>query len=172
VKRGERMPKVDTALRIAGSLGASLDDLVAGMEWRPGYEIVVPGSWEVIERDDSTSNGDEDTSADPPIPLRWPTAPDDRGLALQTRSRSKRLSRFAENLYGPASCRARPEGRGQARRAHPLAAPKSRVANTSRPRCPDPSPGAYSNLSWRPHQRRRLATQLGRAFRAGEVHRF
>lgn len=44
LERGERMPRVDTAMRIAGSLGISLDDLVAGMEWRPGYEIVVPGS--------------------------------------------------------------------------------------------------------------------------------
>ncbi len=50
LERGERMPRVDTALRIAGSLGVPLDDLVAGLEWRPGYEIVVPGSWEVVER--------------------------------------------------------------------------------------------------------------------------
>lgn len=51
LERGERMPRVDTALRIAGSLGVALDDLVAGLEWRPGYEIVVPGSWEVVEQD-------------------------------------------------------------------------------------------------------------------------
>lgn len=51
LERGERMPRVDTALRIAGSLGVPLDDLVAGLEWRPGYEIVVPGSWEVVERE-------------------------------------------------------------------------------------------------------------------------
>lgn len=57
LERGERMPRVDTALRIAGSLGISLDDLVAGMEWRPGYEIVVPGSWEVVERDGAAPEG-------------------------------------------------------------------------------------------------------------------
>jgi len=51
LERGERMPRVDTALRIAGSLGVPLNDLVAGLEWRPGYEIVVPGSWEVVERE-------------------------------------------------------------------------------------------------------------------------
>lgn len=51
LERGERMPRVDTALRIAGSLGVPLDDLVAGLEWRPGYEIVVPGSWEVVGRE-------------------------------------------------------------------------------------------------------------------------
>ena len=50
LERGERMPRVDTALRIAGSLGVPLDDLIAGLEWRPGYEIVVPGSWEAVER--------------------------------------------------------------------------------------------------------------------------
>lgn len=50
LERGERMPRVDTALRIGGSLGVPLDDLVAGLEWRPGHEIVVPGSWEVVER--------------------------------------------------------------------------------------------------------------------------
>ncbi len=51
LERGERMPRVDTALRIAGSLDVPLDDLVAGLEWRPGYTIVVPGGWEVAERD-------------------------------------------------------------------------------------------------------------------------
>jgi transcriptional regulator with XRE-family HTH domain len=50
LERGERMPRVDTALRIAGSLGVPLGDLVAGLEWKPGYEIVVPGSWEVVAR--------------------------------------------------------------------------------------------------------------------------
>jgi transcriptional regulator with XRE-family HTH domain len=54
LERGERMPRVDTALRIAGSLGVPPNDLVAGLEWRPGYEIVVPGSWEVVERNGRT----------------------------------------------------------------------------------------------------------------------
>ncbi len=56
LERGERMPRVDTALRIAGSLGVSLDDLVAGLEWRPGYEIVVPGGWKVVEREGRASD--------------------------------------------------------------------------------------------------------------------
>jgi transcriptional regulator with XRE-family HTH domain len=72
LERGERMPRVDTALRIAGSLGVSMDDLVAGMEWRPGYEIVVSGSWEVVERDGDAPKGDEDASADPPVPVETP----------------------------------------------------------------------------------------------------
>jgi transcriptional regulator with XRE-family HTH domain len=57
LERGERMPRVDTALRIAGSLGVPLDDLVAGLEWRPGYEIVVPGAWEVVEREGRSTDG-------------------------------------------------------------------------------------------------------------------
>jgi transcriptional regulator with XRE-family HTH domain len=64
LERGERMPRVDTALRIAGSLGISMEDLVVGMEWRPGYEIVVPGTWEVVERDGETSTGSDETRAD------------------------------------------------------------------------------------------------------------
>ena len=59
LERGERMPRVDTALRIAGSLGVPLDDLVAGLEWKPGYEIVVPGSWEVVERGGGSENANE-----------------------------------------------------------------------------------------------------------------
>lgn len=52
LERGERMPRVDTALRLAGSLGVPLEDLVAGLEWRPGYEVIVPGSWEVVAREE------------------------------------------------------------------------------------------------------------------------
>ncbi len=63
LERGERMPRVDTALRLAGSLGVALDDLVVGLEWRPGYEVVVHGSWEVVERGDQRSNGIGDSSA-------------------------------------------------------------------------------------------------------------
>jgi transcriptional regulator with XRE-family HTH domain len=66
LERGERIPRVDTALRIAGSLGIPLDDLVAGLEWKPGYEIVVPGSWEVVERNSKAPNGaDAENPADP-----------------------------------------------------------------------------------------------------------
>jgi len=63
LERGERMPRVDTALRLAGSLGVPLENLVAGLEWRPGYEIVVQGSWEVVEQSDQASNGATDASA-------------------------------------------------------------------------------------------------------------
>jgi transcriptional regulator with XRE-family HTH domain len=65
LERGERMPRVDTAMRIAGSLGVPLDDLIAGLEWRPGYEIVVPGSWEVGERENQPPQDHGEAPADP-----------------------------------------------------------------------------------------------------------
>jgi transcriptional regulator with XRE-family HTH domain len=73
LERGERMPRVDTALRIAGSLGVPLDDLVGGLEWRPGYEIVVPGSWEVVEREATLPRAPREYSADPPAPAETPS---------------------------------------------------------------------------------------------------
>lgn len=66
LERGERIPRVDTALRIAGSLGIPLDDLVAGLEWRPGYEIVVPGSWEIVERNGRAQSGTDEPSVESP----------------------------------------------------------------------------------------------------------
>jgi transcriptional regulator with XRE-family HTH domain len=63
LERGERMPRVDTAVRIAGSLGVPLDELALGLEWKPGYTIVVPGEWDVVERPGS-ENG-EPPAGDP-----------------------------------------------------------------------------------------------------------
>ena len=63
LERGQRMPRVDTALRLAGSLDVPLDDLVSGLEWRPGYEIVVEGSWDVVEQSDQASNGAAEASS-------------------------------------------------------------------------------------------------------------
>jgi transcriptional regulator with XRE-family HTH domain len=68
LERGERVPRVDTALRIAGSLGIPLDDLVAGLEWRPGYEIVVPGSWEIVERNGPARGSTDEPPVDSPAP--------------------------------------------------------------------------------------------------------
>lgn len=68
LERGERMPRVDTALRIAGSLGVPLDDLVAGLEWRPGYEIVVPGSWEIVERNGRAQGSPDEPPVEGPVP--------------------------------------------------------------------------------------------------------
>jgi transcriptional regulator with XRE-family HTH domain len=36
LERGERVPRIDTAIKLAGSVGATVDELVAGIEWTPG----------------------------------------------------------------------------------------------------------------------------------------
>lgn len=36
LERGERMPRIDTALKMAGAVDASLADLVDGIAWTPG----------------------------------------------------------------------------------------------------------------------------------------
>jgi transcriptional regulator with XRE-family HTH domain len=65
LERGERMPRVDTALRIAGSLGVPLEDLVAGLEWKPGYTITVPGGWEALERDGRAAENPDEAPLSP-----------------------------------------------------------------------------------------------------------
>ena len=36
LERGERLPRIDTALKMAGAVDASLADLVDGIAWIPG----------------------------------------------------------------------------------------------------------------------------------------
>ena len=36
VERGERLPRIDTVVKLAGALGVPLDDLTEGIEWTPG----------------------------------------------------------------------------------------------------------------------------------------
>jgi transcriptional regulator with XRE-family HTH domain len=36
LERGGRIPKIDTAAKLAGSLGVTLGVLLDGIEWRPG----------------------------------------------------------------------------------------------------------------------------------------
>lgn len=45
LERGERLPRIDTALKLAGALGVSLDELIAGITWEPGRHE--PGGFEV-----------------------------------------------------------------------------------------------------------------------------
>jgi len=65
LERGERMPRVDTALRLAGSLGVPLKELTAGLEWRPGYEVVVHGAWEVPGHGDQPPEDHDEIPVDP-----------------------------------------------------------------------------------------------------------
>lgn len=36
LERGERLPRIDTAIRIASALGVPFAELVDGIEWEPG----------------------------------------------------------------------------------------------------------------------------------------
>lgn len=37
LERGERIPRIDTAIKLAGAVGVPLDELIAGIEWSPGF---------------------------------------------------------------------------------------------------------------------------------------
>jgi transcriptional regulator with XRE-family HTH domain len=36
LERGERIPRIDTAIKLAGAIGVPLGDLIEGIEWSPG----------------------------------------------------------------------------------------------------------------------------------------
>jgi transcriptional regulator with XRE-family HTH domain len=37
VERGERLVRLDTAIKLAGAAGVSLGELIEGIEWSPGF---------------------------------------------------------------------------------------------------------------------------------------
>jgi transcriptional regulator with XRE-family HTH domain len=47
LERGGRLPRIDTAVKLAGCLSVSLDDLAAGIGWNPGYTQIVEGEFKV-----------------------------------------------------------------------------------------------------------------------------
>lgn len=40
LERGERIPRADTLVKLAGSLGVAAADLLDGLEWVPGGTVV------------------------------------------------------------------------------------------------------------------------------------
>jgi len=36
LERGERIPRIDTAIKLAGAIGVPLGELIEGIEWSPG----------------------------------------------------------------------------------------------------------------------------------------
>lgn len=36
LERGQRIPRIDTLVKLAGALGVSADELLDGLEWQPG----------------------------------------------------------------------------------------------------------------------------------------
>lgn len=47
IERGERVARVDTLVKLAGSLGINSAELLDGLEWQPGETI--PGSFQLSE---------------------------------------------------------------------------------------------------------------------------
>lgn len=47
IERGERTPRIDTLVKLAGSLGINSAELLDGLEWQPGETI--PGSFQLSE---------------------------------------------------------------------------------------------------------------------------
>ena len=45
LERGERVPRIDTAIKLAGAVGVPLGELIDGIEWSPG--TANPGSFSV-----------------------------------------------------------------------------------------------------------------------------
>lgn len=52
LERGERTPRIDTVIRLAGALGVSPEELVDGMNWKPGS--VQRGGFEVSPAPDDS----------------------------------------------------------------------------------------------------------------------
>jgi transcriptional regulator with XRE-family HTH domain len=49
LERGQHFLGMDAAVRLAGSLGVSVEEFVAGLAWTPGYTVVVAGEWGVTD---------------------------------------------------------------------------------------------------------------------------
>ncbi|HEU4904596.1 MAG TPA: helix-turn-helix transcriptional regulator [Solirubrobacterales bacterium] len=47
LERGERTPRADTIVKLAGSLSVPAGELLAGLEWAPGRIEVVEGGFKV-----------------------------------------------------------------------------------------------------------------------------
>ncbi len=39
LERGDRLPRIDTLIKLAGALNAKPDDLLAGLSWEPGATV-------------------------------------------------------------------------------------------------------------------------------------
>lgn len=46
LERGERIPRIDTAIKLAGAVSVPLSALTAGIEWSPG--VARPGQFEAV----------------------------------------------------------------------------------------------------------------------------
>ena len=49
MERGKRVPRIDTAFKLATILSAAFDDLLTGIVWHPEPDVVHMGGFEIIE---------------------------------------------------------------------------------------------------------------------------
>lgn len=61
VERGLRLPKVDTLIKLAGSLEVSADELLEGLEWMPGETVY--GSFQLSEDNQAGTASGSSSSA-------------------------------------------------------------------------------------------------------------
>jgi transcriptional regulator with XRE-family HTH domain len=47
LEQGEKLPRLDTILKLAAGIEVSPCVLLAGMQWRPGYYVYVEGEFEI-----------------------------------------------------------------------------------------------------------------------------
>jgi transcriptional regulator with XRE-family HTH domain len=55
LERGERMARIDTALKLAGAVDVPLGELLAGIEWSPG--TFCPGRFETAQSGGEAAGG-------------------------------------------------------------------------------------------------------------------
>lgn len=60
IEQGKGLPQLDTSVRIAGALGVSLDELLAGVAWRPGEfsSAFEPPAYEIESVGPDTPSGE------------------------------------------------------------------------------------------------------------------
>lgn len=52
IELGQKLPRIDTFIRLAGALEVRADDLTVGILWLPAETIITPGSFDVPDNAD------------------------------------------------------------------------------------------------------------------------
>lgn len=59
IERGERLPRIDTILKVSAGVEASPCELMAGLRWYPGRQVQVEGEFRVEAHPPSSSAAGE-----------------------------------------------------------------------------------------------------------------
>jgi transcriptional regulator with XRE-family HTH domain len=59
IERGERLPRIDTILKVSAGVEASPCELMAGLRWYPGRQIHIEGEFRVEDHSPSSSAAGE-----------------------------------------------------------------------------------------------------------------